>query len=1179
MNLVEAAAGTGKTWAITSIYLRLLLEHHLTVANVLVVTYTRAATRELRGRIRERLRQALDAFESGLVNDDPVLQAQLENCGDHTQAAGDLRRALADFDEAAIFTIHGFCQRVLADSAFESAMPFESELLVDESEVLAEVINDFWRREIYPAGRLWVSWLQNRGVSTPDDLLDMLTNLTGRPYLKIEPLPEPARRTPLEDALQETFENVVGLWGAERATVATILKTDPGLNRRSYPPRRVPEWVGQMDLLLAGGTLDFHQWKACKAFTRFQASFLGSNKALRKDATAPRHRFFHACDELAERCKGLERVYESHYATWRRNLFDYVANELPRRKAERHQLSYDDLLVNLQTALLAPGGNVLAERLRCDYAAVLLDEFQDTDPVQYEIFRTIYADTEQPVFMVGDPKQAIYSFRGADIFAYLGARADAACKYTLDRNHRSVPGLVNAVNALFRRRQNSSAFLFDDIHFNPAVASAEVSELSEHNKDVAPLVIWPILRQSSDKPVPKYRATDTCAEAVAAETVRLLSMPAKLGDRPLAPSDIAILVRTHHEGRAVEEALRDVQVPTVRLAQESVYATEEAMELERVLVAVAQPAREPLVRAALLTDLLGYDVDDISSLSQGGQPWDDRLETFHRYHERWRDAGFMCMFRDLAATEGIFQRLLGYAQGERRVTNLLHLAERIEAVFGRHHDMPAVLKWFSAVRDRPPPGDEESLLRLESDQDRVRIATLHASKGLQFPVVFLPFAWGGGLRTPRREQFIFHSAGQPHQATVDFGSAKFEEHLSQACNEELAENLRLLYVGLTRAQSRCYIAWGAVNEAGTSALAWLLHRPLRDPAVDDSDALASHFSSLTDNDLMAALEHLSALAPGHITVDELPIVDTESSHSGTTRIGKLMARDAQRRVTQTWQLTSFSALTTGHDTDLPDHDVRMIGTTPVDDESPTGIFAFPRGARTGTCLHQIFEEIDFAPTKDKARQATVKRVLEAHGFASNWVDVIDTMLEKVLRTPLDGAGSLCLSQIKRSRRVDEMAFYFPLLELRATDLRRLLSKHNFGGSNVTPEGIAQIDFKPVSGFMHGYIDLVFETDGRFFLADYKSNHLGNHFEDYRPEVLEAVMVRQQYTLQYLVYTLAVHRFLGQRVVGYDYDRHFGGVYYLFLRGMDPARAGNGVFFDRPSRKLVEAVNALLRGDG
>ena len=484
MNLVEAAAGTGKTWAITSIYLRLLLEHHLTVANVLVVTYTRAATRELRGRIRERLRQALDAFESGLVNDDPVLQAQLENCGDHTQAAGDLRRALADFDEAAIFTIHGFCQRVLADSAFESAMPFESELLVDESEVLAEVINDFWRREIYPAGRLWVSWLQNRGVSTPDDLLDMLTNLTGRPYLKIEPLPEPARRTPLEDALQETFENVVGLWGAERATVATILETDPGLNRRSYPPRRVPEWVGQMDLLLAGGTLDFHQWKACKAFTRFQASFLGSDKALRKGATAPRHRFFHACDELAERCKGLERVYESHYATWRRNLFDYVANELPRRKAERHQLSYDDLLVNLQTALLAPGGNVLAERLRCDYAAVLLDEFQDTDPVQYEIFRSIYAGTEQPVFMVGDPKQAIYSFRGADIFAYLGARADAACKYTLDRNHRSVPGLVNAVNALFRRRQNSSAFLFDDIHFNPAVASAEVSELSEHNKDV-----------------------------------------------------------------------------------------------------------------------------------------------------------------------------------------------------------------------------------------------------------------------------------------------------------------------------------------------------------------------------------------------------------------------------------------------------------------------------------------------------------------------------------------------------------------------------------------------------------------------------------------------------------------------------------------------------------------------
>ena len=1178
MNLVEAAAGTGKTWAITSLYLRLLLEHRLTVSNVLVVTYTRAATRELRVRIRKRLRQALNAFESGLVNGDAVLQAQLENCVDHTQVVGYLRRALADFDEAAIFTIHGFCQRVLADCAFESSMPFESELLVDESETLDEVVNDFWRREIYPAGCLWVSWLQNRGVSTPDDLLDMLINLTGKPYLKIEPLPEPTRQTSFEDALQETFKRVASLWATERATVVTILETDPGLNRRSYPLRRVPEWVGQMDVLFAGSTFDFHQWRACKAFTRFQASILSSDKSLRKGAKAPQLGFFDACDELAECFKDLDHVYENQYATWRRNLFDYVTNELPRRKAERHQLSYDDLLVNLQTALSGPGGQALAERLRCDYAAVLLDEFQDTDPVQYDIFRTIYAGTEQPVFMVGDPKQSIYSFRGADIFAYLGARADATCKYTLDRNHRSVPGLVNAVNALFRQRQNSSAFLFDDIQFNPAVASADVSELSEHNEDVMPLVIWPVLRQGSDKPVPKYRATATCAEAVAAETVRLLSMPAKLGDRLLAPSDIAILVRTHHEGRAVEEALRDVQVPTVRLVQESVYATEEAMELERILAAVAQPTREPLVRAALVTDLLGYDVDDISSLSEGGRPWDDRLETFHRYHERWRKAGFMCMFRDLAATESIFQRLLGDVQGERRATNLLHLAERIEAMFGRHHDIPTVLKWFSAVRDRPPLGDEESLLRLESDQDRVRIATLHASKGLQFPVVFLPFAWGGGLRTPRREQFIFHGVGQPHQATVDFGSAKFEEHLSQACNEELAENLRLLYVGLTRAQSRCYIAWGAVNEAGTSALAWLLHRPLRDPAVDDSDALANHFSSLTDDDLMAALGNLTTLASGHITVAELPVVDTESLHLGATRSGKLMARDAQRRVTQAWQLTSFSALTTGHDTDLPDHDARIIGTIPFDDKSPTGIFAFPRGPRAGTCLHQIFEEIDFVATKETARQATVKRALEAHGFASHWVDVVDTMVEKVLRTPLDDSGSLYLSPVKRSCRVDEMAFYFPLLELRAADLRRLLSKHNFGGNNITPEGIAQIDFKPVSGFMHGYIDLVFETDGRFYIADYKSNHLGNHVDDYRPEALATAMVHQQYTLQYLVYTLAVHRFLGQRVAGYDYDRHFGGVYYLFLRGMDPARGGNGVFFDRPSRQLVEAADTLLVGN-
>jgi len=566
-------------------------------------------------------------------------------------------------------------------------------------------------------------------------------------------------------------------------------------------------------------------------------------------------------------------------------------------------------------------------------------------------------------------------------------------------------------------------------------------------------------------------------------------------------------------------------------------------------------------------------------MSELGRPWDELVTSFHHYSDLWAKNGFMRMFRELASNEGIFQRLLSYENGERRLTNLLHLAEIIEARFGKNRDITAALRWLATMRDNPPIEDKESLVRLESDEDRVKIVTLHASKGLQFPIVFLPFSWGGGLRNFRHEQIIFHDTDRSNQATLDFGSENFQKNRSRACEEELAESLRLLYVGLTRAESRCYIAWGAVNNAETSALAWLLHRPEKISDKGKIEDLIQHFSTLTYDDFMGRLNTLTGLGSPHITVQALPVFEKPLTSDPKPCSKKLVARKVRRRIDQAWSMTSFSSLTKGQgqDTERQEYGSRKNKLLTSNGAISNDIFSFPKGVRAGTCIHKIFEQIDFSSTEAQSRRSIVRRLLDVYGFEERWLDIVDSMLTKVLCTSLDSSSSLFLSNVTKSQRVDEMAFYYPILGLRSEEFYELLSDQKTSFGKVGAKLTHTIDFNALPGFMNGYIDLVFESEGRFWIVDYKSNHLGDSLHDYQAETLELVMAHEQYVLQYLIYTLAVHRFLRKKLDDYEYDRHFGGVYYLFVRGMDPNFKGDGVFFDRPPLQLIEDLDRLVAG--
>ena len=510
VNLIEASAGTGKTHTITGLYLRLVLEAERPVRNILVVTYTKAATEELRDRIRQRLLGARAAFERGKAEEDGFLGVLLARSDDHERAVKRLTNAIRGFDEAAIYTIHGFCQRVLGDSAFESAMPFETELLPDERELLQEIVDDFWRREFYHATPLLVNFLLDEGY-TPESLLQEIRGHLAKAYLTLKPPQKPPGFATAEAAFATAYAELRALWGEARDTVERLLLDTKSLNGNRYRKTSIPGWLVLMDDYLLP---EMANLKLFERFEKFTASQLAASTKAKQ--TAPQHPVFDACDKLLAAYRQLAEHYRWYLRALRVRLIDFCNRELVQRKRRLQLQSYDDLLANLDRALQSEGGESLAASIRQRYSAALIDEFQDTDPVQYDIFRRIYLGSDLPVFLVGDPKQAIYSFRGADIFAYLKARNDAAQRYTLDVNWRSDPDLLRAFNAVFER--SPKPFLFAEIPYIEArAAECERQPLLLEGMRDPPFHFWFLGRDEDDRLLAKGKANEQIAAAVAAE--------------------------------------------------------------------------------------------------------------------------------------------------------------------------------------------------------------------------------------------------------------------------------------------------------------------------------------------------------------------------------------------------------------------------------------------------------------------------------------------------------------------------------------------------------------------------------------------------------------------------------------------------------------------------------------
>ncbi|MCG8707250.1 exodeoxyribonuclease V subunit beta [Brenneria sp. 4F2] len=1152
-RLIEASAGTGKTYTLAALYLRLLLglggesayPRQLLVEEILVVTFTEAATEELRERIRENIHALRIACIRG-ESKSPLLARLLAEIADLNDAADVLLAAERQMDEAAIYTIHGFCQRMLSTNAFESGVLFEQELLEDEQPLRRRACADFWRRYCYPLP-VDVARVIGQEWSGPESLLTDLM-----PYLHGE---TPAlRRSPQDDeTLLSRHEKNIALidefkrqWLAASADVATLINAS-GVDKRSYSSKHLPNWLQKVTLWAEQSTQDYQLPKDLDRFS--QLTLMEKTKK----GEPPLHSIFAATDALLDSALSLRDLVIVR-------ALSEIRRSVRAEKRQRAEMGFDDLLSRLDEALRQPQGELLAGSIRERYPVAMIDEFQDTDPQQYRIFRTLYVGQPQcGLLLIGDPKQAIYAFRGADIFTYMRARSEVSAHYTLDTNWRSSHQMVQGVNRLFQRL--ASPFIFKDIPFlavSPAAPKRDLA-FTLAGKPQPALQFW--LTGDESIGVGDYQQLMAwqCAAQIRDWLTASQRDEAWLEDgetrRQVQASDMSVLVRSRHEAALVRDALSRLSIPSVYLSnRDSVFTTPEARDILWLLQAALTPEQERTLRSAMATALMGLDAPAVDALSRSETAWDALVDEFADYRSLWRQRGVLPMLRALMSRHQLAENLLASADGERRLTDVLHLGELLQDAASTLDSEHALVRWLSQQITQPNPQADNQQLRLESDRHLVQIVTIHKSKGLEYPLVWLPFISNFREQT----QGIYHDR-DTYQALLDLDNG--DESKTLAEEERLAEDLRLLYVALTRSIYHCSVGVAPLQRSRKKAANSDMHQ----------SALGYLLQRGEEADAATLIAELEAMVGDGVALTRVEPGDTPPWRPGERQTAELQARHSEGMLRDGWRVTSYSGLQQHGSSAVqelfPRLDIEAMGERREEPETQFTRHTFPRGASPGTFLHSLFETLDFTQPIDDVWLA---EQLASQGLEDVWLPVLRQWMDAVLTTPLNEDG-ITLSALDARHKQSELQFYLPIqAPMQAASFDRLAKRDDPLSAQCPP-----LSFQQVKGMLKGFIDLVFCWEGRYYLLDYKSNWLGADASAYTQSAMAQAMAEHRYDLQYQLYSLALHRYLRHRIADYQYERHFGGVFYLFLRGVDEEMPGNGVFYFRPPQALITGLDRLF----
>jgi len=1092
-NLIEASAGTGKTYSIAVLVLRMIIEKSLTISQILIVTFTNAAVAELEVRIRFFVRQAYNYTRHRGDHIDQniktiVDRAMLSSGLDRETVPESLAKAVRDLDDTQIMTIHGFCQQTLQEFAFETEQAFDVEVLTDQTLLNKHICNRFWREEISVLDPELLELLFYKKVKFPftkDTLTGFVNQVLSGRTLRTTPGQEAFEDTVLEKARQclDKTKEAYRLFYQMVESQFPLIKREP------------PSGTYARDLVEQSSTVPDFIWKFEK---KWGANYLVSSFP----------RIAQLYESFIEQQQGLISMRTCLVERLLLKLQEVALERMNQAKERKNVVGFDDLINSLWKAVKKEN---VCRLLREKYAAVFIDEFQDTDKAQYEIFHDIFSAPavqqvhDHVVFYIGDPKQSIFGWRKADLSTYKRAREQVESVYTMNSNYRSTPRLIHALNRFFSLE---NAFLDPEIRYYPVDAGTDRPEMTAHGKRVAPLCIV------------QYENQETLMDMVCNKIVGLLSckehlIPCGAGNwRQIRPSDIGIIVRMNKQAKKIRNELARRNVPAVTLDDTRVLSSPQALQIYYVLLAIRQPGRVSLAKA-LLNPYFGFDTQGVIRMDE-----ETELERFRELHQIWGEWG---IYNALSSFLRIYRvryhcTLEGNLQGQRAITNYLHIMELLHKAETRSSlSADELISWLSREITADNPVEDEYQQRIESDENAVQVTTIHKAKGLSYGIVFAPYLnmnW-------TEHEFLDFQLPPPQEAYV-VAINKTEEFVEMAKNQAERENRRLIYVTLTRAVYKCFVY---TRNKASSLKPFLDALPADITDLIESDGQTDDKAPKTwaGGQDYSAVKQLVSRNPRDVP----PMKGAWGVHSFSSLVSETPYVPVQVTTSARGQQGAASGGQDIYDrqekrTNLP------AGSPPGSAEAQTAYDAFifdrlPRGAKTGVFIHQLFQQLIFDDPGSWAE--AVDRAVKAfpHCCQEQDKEHLLTMINHVLHVRI--GEDLVLSQVHSREKAQEMAFFYTLQD---------------------------------KGLMMGFMDLFFCYNNKFYILDWKSNHLGHTPEDYNAGAIDRMVKESRYDLQYNIYTTAALRHLKCKIRGFDASRDFGGVVYLFIRGI---RAGlsHGVY--------------------
>jgi len=1176
--LIEASAGTGKTFNIAGLFVRFIAEGKVQVDELLVVTFTKAATKELKARIYQRLRDCRELLShQGREVTDKFETEFLKNFKSVPEALPRIQKAISNFDDVTISTIHGFCQSVLNEYILISGIP--ADWNIEETNILLEeTVQDYWRSFMSENrnttyGKLFFE-LFTGIAETPEKLLSFAESVISKPYSKIEPergsLPDPL---PVFEKFISLKKEIKQIWNHEKESISVELTES---NLKGFTQRNLDKWSSEMDKLAEANSFNSVNFTYLEKFSKSYHDDPGNYKKAGRKKILNRD-FYTLCDELLE----LSESFGNIKTAFLLDILETLQKNYEKKRKTGSSVTYDDLLNRMAEILKGINGVYFAEKLRKKFPIALVDEFQDTDPVQYKIFSLIYPknDHSASLIMIGDPKQAIYEFRGADVFAYMQARNEAAAdsRFTLNNNYRSNPMVIESVNKLFSKKKD--AFIIDEFDFYPAGYGNISKYLIEDEQKVAPMHFI-INRENESEYQNKQQLRKKIYRDVAMRIAGLIKKGIDkllmINDKLLSAGDIAVLVNSHKEGESIQEELLKLNIKSVKISRQNVFNTPEAYRIQLLLESATDAGSSRSVRKLMMSGFRGLNLSVFPSDDQ--DEYNVLLEELHLFRQKFAYEGFYPAFRWLLFEKNGLSFISELEHTDRVISNIFQIADLCsKAEQELSLQLEGLLSWLTQKRKEEQTKRDEDQLRLENDSELVKITTVHNSKGLSFPIVFSPFLWNTTLKSDLPVTYHRKENGNYNQI-LDFSFSDSEQK-DIARREELiektAEEVRKAYVAITRGRYVNYVYLGVSQDTCFSGLGAILSgRNKLLPYFDSGSNLKREEGTLNATYYSSQLEELAAENPGLFSVSELNDQSLADIKLGPDENGKVhpVKFHAFHRLNPSKSLFSFSSLMVSDSGSVyqPDYDewtTGIIQETKTPDAHKYSLFDFPRGASAGTIIHKVFESQIFGEQNTAGLTVEIEKNLEQNRLDQKWTESLLKMVRDVSYSDLHAeAGEVVrLNKLGPEDQLSEMEFQLKSDEPAQHEVESLIRKGV--AAKVTNRSATR-------SFMKGFIDLVVWQNKKAYIIDYKSNYLGDQIDDYNKTELSEEIREKSYDIQYHFYTLALSRYLENRIEYYDYDAHFGGVFYLFVRGIKPGNE-TGIYFHKPKKEIVTLLDQML----